>query len=84
MAERGGSGSKTEPAFILRLYESCGVRTRAKLHVGFPFHAIEETDLLEQKPQSLRRNKNGATLLFKPFEIKTALLKIIGVAPILP
>ncbi len=71
MAERDGSASKTEPALILRLYESVGVRTRAKLRVGFPFHAIEKTDLLEQNPRPLMRNKTGATLRFKPFEIKT-------------
>ncbi len=60
---------------VLRLYESENSRTEAVLHVPAEFHAAYSTDLLENIEQPLALADGNVTLLLKPYEIKTVLLR---------
>lgn len=61
-------------AFVLRLYEAEGTQTNAKLTFGVPVSRIEETNMLEETLAELGTGQE-AELVFKPFEIKTLLVK---------
>ena len=60
--------------FVLRLYEAEGTWTAAKLHLGIPVKEIAETNMLEETIQVLEAGQE-IDLSFKPFEIKTLLVK---------
>lgn len=57
---------------ILRIYESKGERTEAKVELGFPVREITETDLLERQIESsIHPNDTGFSFSINPYEIKT-------------
>ncbi|MHA1712796.1 MAG: alpha-mannosidase [Candidatus Ranarchaeia archaeon] len=58
---------------IFRFYEINGSTARVNLAINLPLTEIEETDLLERKTSSLDK-KEGKTLSFSPYEIKTVKL----------
>lgn len=63
-----------QKAFVLRLYEAEGTQTNAKLSFGVPVRQIEETNMLEETLNVLGSGQE-VKLVFKPFEIKTLLVK---------
>jgi len=56
---------------VLRLYESMGNKTRAKLTTSLPVKYAYQADMLEHVLETLALDEQGLTLLFRPFEIKT-------------
>jgi alpha-mannosidase len=67
--------AEDDDGLVVRLYETAGAGARTRLHFGFPVQSVEETDLLEEKPQPLKVEDNGVALEFRPFEIKTVKVK---------
>jgi alpha-mannosidase len=63
-------------AVVLRLYESMRTRTRCTVQVDLPVSRAFETDLRERTLGELAVNGGAVTLEFRPFEIKTLLLKL--------
>ncbi len=62
---------------VVRVYESYGQRTAAKISAGFDIQTACETDLIETKSlRSLEVKNNTFEFELKPFEIKTFMLKI--------
>ncbi len=59
-----------ERAFILRLYEAEGGRTRTTLKLGVAPKALKLTNMLEEELEELPASEN-VSLTFRPFEIKT-------------
>lgn len=59
-----------QKAFIIRLYESEGTYTRAKLGLGMECKMVEITNMLEETLEDLPVGQS-VELAFKPFEIKT-------------
>ncbi len=59
----------------VRLHEQGNTHARATLTAGFAIETAQTCDLLEENRQSLPINDNGVALAFRPFEIKTLLLK---------
>lgn len=57
-------------AFLVRLYEAEGTRTRATLELGFDPAAVQETNLLEDVQRDLPAARK-VELTFRPFEIKS-------------
>ncbi|MDR1024418.1 MAG: glycosyl hydrolase-related protein [Treponema sp.] len=79
-------GGDERPALILRLYESTGAHTKAKLcfapgyeEEGHLYQAWE-MDMLEQPKRSLNYVKDTLYLEFRPFEIKTIRVEFGGAA----
>lgn len=60
--------------FVIRLYEAEGTWTATKLHLGIPVKEIAETNMLEETKRVLETGEE-IELTFKPFEIKTLLIK---------
>ncbi|MDR1440567.1 MAG: alpha-mannosidase [Clostridiales bacterium] len=60
---------------VLRLYESCGGRCTANIRVALPFLGAYECNLMEELERPVESAENVVALDFKPFEIKTLLLK---------
>jgi alpha-mannosidase len=67
--ESGGGG------LALRLYESLGGRARTVLRFSGPLTGAEETDMLEENGKALPFAGKELPLEFRPFEIKTLLVK---------
>jgi alpha-mannosidase len=67
-------------AVVLRLYEAHGARCPARLRTALPVSSARETDLLEAGGRVLRvaRREGSAeiALRFRPFEIKTLVLRL--------
>lgn len=63
-----------QKGFIIRLYETEGTFANANIKLNFNPTEIYETNMLEVEQQKLIYN-NGFDLEFKPFEIKTILIK---------
>jgi alpha-mannosidase len=63
--------AEDDEGLIIRLYEATGASTPAVLQFGVPVDKVEETNLLEEKPQLLELAQNSIHLVFLPFEIKT-------------
>ncbi len=59
-----------ERAFILRLYEAEGSFTHAGIALGFQPKALELTNMLEERQETLKTAQTFR-LAFRPFEIKT-------------
>lgn len=64
----------TDRAFVLRIYEAEGTWTAAKLAFGIPVKQAEETNMLEE-PLNRIENAQETEICFRPFEIKTLLVK---------
>jgi alpha-mannosidase len=60
---------------VLRLSETTGTRRKVTITSAIVFEAACETDLLERNPIDLNASEGVISLTFKPFEIKTILLK---------
>ncbi|MDR3276426.1 MAG: glycosyl hydrolase-related protein [Treponema sp.] len=60
---------------VLRLYESLGGRTAAKLRFARPLVSVWETDMLEKPGTALPVSGGELSLEFRAFEIKTLLLE---------
>lgn len=56
---------------VIRVYESAGRATKANLTLGFPYSDAYECDMLESFPNKI----DLKALSFKPYEIKTILIK---------
>jgi len=56
---------------VLRLYESMGTRTRARLKIGLPCKRVYLTDMLENVKDEIPVEEDGIDLEFGPFEILT-------------
>jgi alpha-mannosidase len=55
---------------ILRLYESSGSHTHARIKTGFPMDIVWQCDLLERNKTALKKvEPNGFSYHFSPFEI---------------
>ena len=65
--------SESQEGWILRLYESQGIRTKAVLRFGRPFTAVYEADLMENPLEKLGGGTE-ITLEIRPYEIRTLLL----------
>jgi alpha-mannosidase len=67
---------------VLRLYEAHGARAGARLRTLLPVSSARETDLLERGGRGLSTSRrDGAlelALEFRPFEIKTIVLRLRG------
>jgi len=63
-------------ALVLRFYESMRTRTRCTVTVDLPVARALETDLRERTLRELAVRNGAVTLEFRPFEIKTLLLKL--------
>ncbi|MDR2375843.1 MAG: glycosyl hydrolase-related protein [Treponema sp.] len=82
----GSTGEKGASTLVLRLYECTGAHAGATLRFA-PGHDDEgllaeawETDMLERKKTGLDCFGNTLQLEFRPFEIKTVLVKFKGMA----
>jgi alpha-mannosidase len=60
---------------VLRIYESYGTKTEARLQFDLPEVRIYETNLLEENPQACPVKNGVLVLTLKPFEIKTFVVK---------
>lgn len=74
IAETIKPAEDTQKAFVLRLYEAEGTWTSARLSLNIPVKEVAETNMLEETKQVLG-SKKEITLTFKPFEIKTLLIR---------
>lgn len=74
IAETIKPAEDTQKAFVLRLYEAEGTWTSARLSLNIPVKEVTETNMLEETKQVLGSEKEIA-LTFKPFEIKTLLIR---------
>jgi alpha-mannosidase len=63
-------------ALVLRLYESLRTRTRCTVRVDLPVARALETDMRERTLRELAVKDGAVTLEFRPFEVKTLLLKL--------
>jgi alpha-mannosidase len=61
-------------ALVLRLYESGGLATRARLRLPPGFSRWAETNLLEDPAPWQSLDASSLVLPFRPFEVKTILL----------
>jgi alpha-mannosidase len=61
--------------FVLRLYESMRTATRCTLTLDMPLAGVEETDMREREPRPLPVADGKVSLEFRPFEIKTLLVR---------
>jgi alpha-mannosidase len=62
-------------ALVLRLYESRGARRAVAIDFNGVTYGVVECDLLEQPLTSVSDGSSRVALEFRPFEIKTLLLK---------
>ena len=58
-------------AFVVRLYECEGTKTKAKITAGIPVSGAELTNLLEDTDEEIPVRDGAVELSFRPFEIKT-------------
>ena len=66
--------AENESAMVVRLYEPRGCRAETKIKLNDRFRVFE-TDLLERVGVELPTKDDSLTLNFRPFEIKTLLLR---------
>ncbi|MES2465070.1 MAG: alpha-mannosidase [Armatimonadota bacterium] len=60
---------------VLRLYEAFNTRGTATLTLGFPLAEAYTVNLVEEDPQPIDHDGASITFNYRPFEIKTFLLK---------
>ena len=58
-------------AFVIRLYEAERSGTSAVIRFSVPVESVEETNMLEEAPETLPVKNGRVSLYFRPFEIKT-------------
>jgi alpha-mannosidase len=63
-------------SLVIRLYESLGGQARTTLHFAQKLSAAHETDMLEGNAKVIPFAGNDLTLEFKPFEIKTLVVRV--------
>lgn len=63
--------SENGEGIVIRLYECCGKATTTEVNIALPLTKVFECDMLEQNPQTI----SLSALSFKPYEIKTILIK---------
>jgi alpha-mannosidase len=63
-------------AIIVRLYECYGMGVRATLGFGFPVHAVQLVNLMEEPVADDAWNPETLQLSFKPFEIHTLVVSL--------
>ncbi len=63
-------------AVVVRLYETTGKKTTARLQTSFSVKRAEATNLIETTGSKLASEENAIKLSFRPFEIKTVKLYI--------
>lgn len=63
--------------WIVRLYEAGGGNARATVQCAFPVAGAVETNLVEEPLRELAVEGNRIELAFRPFEIKTLLVKFV-------
>lgn len=68
--------AEAEEGIIIRAHESYGGRAFCAFKVGIPLESVTETNLLEQKEKEIALDANGFRVEFRPYEIKTFLLRI--------
>ena len=68
-----------ENTLVIRLYEALQTRGEATLTFGFPIAAANETNSLEQNPVPVPFKGNTLTFPYRPFELKTFLVKRLRV-----
>jgi len=68
--------SEDRTALVVRMYECLGQRTKCRVELGFGFAEAAECNLIEENRYPLLPNGRSIDLVFRPFEIKTVLLKI--------
>jgi len=64
-----------ENVIVVRLFESDGKAAESMLGVNFAFESAAETDALLRRPSPLERTQEGIRLSFRPFEIKTIVIR---------
>jgi alpha-mannosidase len=62
-------------AIVIRLYEAFNTRGTATLTLGFPVAEAYTVNLVEEDPQPVAHDGTSITFDYRPFEIKTFLLK---------
>ncbi len=67
--------AEDEEAFVVRLYEAGRTGTYATVSFGTPVVSVAETNLLEEEPVPMTLNDGAVRLYFRPFEIKTLLVR---------
>ncbi len=65
-------------AFVVRLYEAERSGTTAVLQFGPKIESVEETNMLEEESRALRVKSGRVSLYFRPFEIKTLKIRLLG------
>jgi alpha-mannosidase len=60
---------------VIRLFESRGKATESVLQPNFPVASVRETNALLRNPRALKLRAGKLALSFKPFEIKTVVLR---------
>ncbi len=58
-------------AFVVRMYECEGTKTKTAVRFGVPVSAARATNLLEDEKEKLELTNDSLELTFGPFEIKT-------------
>ncbi len=69
--------SGAEDVIVLRLYESMRTGTRGTLSIDLPLASVEEADMRERVKRALPLRDGKVALEFRPFEIKTLLLRCL-------
>ncbi len=60
---------------VLRLYEASRTGTHATINFGVPVSSVAETNLLEEEAKPVALDGNSVSVYFRPFEIKTLLVR---------
>lgn len=60
---------------VIRLYEAFGTRGSATLTLGFALAEVFETNLIEENARSIGFEGNAVPFSYRPFEIKTFLIR---------
>ena len=61
---------------VIRMYEAENKQTTCVLHTAVELTGCTETNLMEEPEKALPVNGKDVTLTFRPFEIKTYLLRL--------
>jgi alpha-mannosidase len=69
--------SGADDMIVLRLYESMRTGTICTLSIDLPLASVEEADMRERVKRTLPLRDGKVTLEFRPFEIKTLLLRCL-------
>ena len=60
---------------VIRMYEAENKKTECVLHTAFALSGCVETNLMEEPEQELPVDGNTVALSFRPFEIKTVIIR---------